>query len=96
MRLKHLKKFENMGFEIMLLDVLNSCEKHLKISLTDQEAEQIMGELDLDEVESCALAYDDMDEQTDAAHKEIAEQIKKRDYLLVNVRKRLAHEKFGM
>lgn len=61
------------AFEITLDDIQIVFANH-NISLSDQEAAEVLDVLDLDAVESAALIYDDMNDQTDAAHREIEKQ----------------------
>lgn len=68
------------AFEVTIDDIQIVFAKH-NILLSDQEASEVLDALDLDAVESAALIYDDMNDQTDAAHREIEKQAKTDGYL---------------
>lgn len=64
----------NYAFQITTDDIQIVARAH-DVSLSDWESESVMDSLDLDEIENAALAHDDMDDQTNAAHAEIEAQM---------------------
>lgn len=67
-----------MGFEITDMDVQTVMHWRLRMSpaqASDERASELFDALDCDAVEGAALMGDDMDDQTEYAHQEIARQL---------------------
>ena len=69
----------NFAFEITQEDIGSVLWKHFHVNASDSLAEEVYDSLELDSATAAALnAGTDMDDQTSAAHEEIAKLIKEK------------------
>lgn len=98
--MKYLKYFEGYAFQISTEDVILAIEQEFGATISEQEAEEIYGDLDHVKIESAALSVgtdnddDQMDAQLNAALEEIINQVKTMDSELI--RRLLTQKRFDL